>query len=206
MDEQPKPLKGTTTVGIVFDKGVILAADKRATMGTFIAAKNVQKVHIIADRLALTMAGGVGDAQQLARLMKAELELFKHSRGKAITVQGAATLLSNVLQGSKYYPYFVQMIIAGVDVRPRLFDLDPFGGLLEEDYVSTGSGSVVAYGVLDENYRKDMTQDEAAKVAAKAVAAAMRRDSATGEAVDVLVITKDSAKFYSPAEVKAMIA
>ena len=206
MDEQPKPLKGTTTVGIVFDKGVVLAADKRATMGTFIAAKEVQKIHPIADRMAITMAGGVGDAQQLARLLRAELELFKHSRGKPITVQGAATLLSNILQGSKYFPYYVQMIIAGVDTKPKLFDLDAFGGLLEEDYVSTGSGSVVAYGVLDEDFKKDMNQEEAAKVAARAVSAAMRRDSATGEGVDVLVITKDSSKFYAPAEVKAMIA
>jgi len=121
-------------------------------------------------------------------------------------VQGAATLLSNILQGSKYFPYYVQMIIAGVDTKPKLYDLDPFGGLLEESYVSTGSGSVVAYGVLDENFKKDMSQDEAARIAAKAVAAAMRRDSATGEGVDVLVITKDYAKFISPADVKAMIA
>ncbi|MFA6329563.1 MAG: archaeal proteasome endopeptidase complex subunit beta [Candidatus Micrarchaeia archaeon] len=205
MDE-PKPLKGTTTVGIVFDKGVVLAADKRATMGTFIAAKEVQKIHLIADRMALTMAGGVGDAQQLARLLRAELELYRHGRRAPMTVQGAATLLSNILQGSKYFPYYVQMIIAGVDTKPKLYDLDPFGGLLEENYVSTGSGSVVAYGVLDEDFRKDMNQEEATRVAARAVSAAMRRDSATGEGVDVLVITKDSAKFVSPADVKAMIA
>ncbi len=205
MDE-PKPLKGTTTVGIVFDKGVVLAADKRATMGTFIAAKEVQKIHLIADRMALTMAGGVGDAQQLARLLRAELELYRHGRRAPMTVQGAATLLSNILQGSKYFPYYVQMIIAGVDTKPKLYDLDPFGGLLEENYVSTGSGSVVAYGVLDENFKKDMNQEEATRVAARAVSAAMRRDSATGEGVDVLVITRDSAKFYSPADVKAMIA
>jgi len=206
MDENPKPLKGTTTVGIVFDKGVVLAADKRATMGTFIAAKEVQKIHLIADRMALTMAGGVGDAQQLARLLRAELELYRHGRRAPMTVQGAATLLSNILQGSKYFPYYVQMIIAGVDTKPKLYDLDPFGGLLEENYVSTGSGSVVAYGVLDESFKKDMGQEEAARIAAKAVSAAMKRDSATGEGVDVLVITKDSAKFYSPADVKAMIA
>ena len=207
MDEatQPKFLKGTTTVGIVFDKGVVLAADKRATMGTFIAAKDVVKVHMIADRVALTMAGGVGDAQQLARLLRAELELYKLSRGKPITVEAAATLLSNILQGSKYFPYYVQMIIAGYDTKPKLFDLDPMGGLLEEKYVSTGSGSIVAYGVLDENYKVDMNLDEAVKTAAKAVSAAMRRDSATGEGIDVIAIMKDSVKMYSPSDVKALL-
>lgn len=207
MDEtQLKPLKGTTTVGVTFDKGVVLAADKRATMGTFIAAKDVVKVHMIADRIAITIAGGVGDAQQLARVLRAELELYKHSRGKPITVQAAATLLSNILQGSKYFPYYVQMIVAGFDSKPKLFDLDPFGGLLEEKYTSTGSGSVVAYGVLDEGFKPSMTQDEAMLVAAKAVSAAMRRDSATGEGIDLLVITKDAAKFYSPAEVRALLS
>ncbi len=204
---EAKPLKGTTTVGIIYDKGVVLAADKRATMGTFIAAKDVVKVHMISDRIAITMAGGVGDAQQLARLMRAELELYKYGRGKPITVQAAATLLSNVLQGSKYFPYFVQLIIAGVDSKPRLYDLDPFGGLLEEKYVSTGSGSVVAYGVLDESCRPEpMSLDQAVKVAAKAVAAAMKRDSATGEGIDVVAISQDAVKFYSPSDVKNLIS
>ncbi|MFH1200420.1 MAG: proteasome subunit beta, partial [Candidatus Micrarchaeota archaeon] len=149
MDEI-KPMKGTTTVGVTFKDGVVIAADKRATMGTFIAAKGVEKIALIDDSLALTIAGGVGDAQQLVRWLRAESELYKYGNGKSMTVQGAATLLANILQGNKYYPYLVQLIVAGFDSKPRLFDLDPFGGLLEEKYVSTGSGSVVAYGVLDE--------------------------------------------------------
>lgn len=200
-----KPLKGTTTVGIAFKDGVVIAADKRATMGTFIAAKTVEKIALVDDQLAVTIAGGVGDAQNLVRWLKAEAELYKYGNGRAMTVQGAATLLANILQGSKYFPYLVQLVIAGYDSKPRLFDLDPFGGLLEEKYVSTGSGSVVAYGILDDAYKEDMGEEEAVKIAAKAVNAAMKRDNATGEGIDLLVITKSKAKRLSPEQVNALL-
>lgn len=199
--EQQK-LKGTTTVGITFKDGVILAADKRATYGSFIAAKDVDKVHVVSDNMAMTIAGGVGDAQTLVRITKAELELYKYSNGENMTVQGAATLLANILQGNKYYPYLVQLIVGGYDSSPRLFDLDPFGGLIPERYTSTGSGSVVAYGLLDEHFKEGMTRDEAIKLAVKAVSAAIKRDSATGEYVDVVCITKNETKRYTKEEVK----
>ncbi len=200
-----KMMKGTTTVGITFDKGVVVAADKRATMGYFIASKTVEKIHAVGDRMAITIAGGVGDAQLLVRLLKAELELYRYGKGKAMTVKSAATLLSNVLQGNKYFPYLVQLIIAGYDAKPALFDLDPFGGLLEEEYVSTGSGSVTAYGLLDEHYRANLTQEEAVKVAVKAVAAAMKRDVATGEGIDAIVITEKSLKRLSKEEIEKLL-
>ncbi len=190
----PKHFKGTTTVGIVYDKGVVVAAEKRATMGTFIASKEVEKILMVSDRMAVTTAGGVGDAQSLARVLRAELELYRYARGEPLTVQGAATLLANMLQGSKYFPYFVQIIIAGFDSAPRLFDLDLFGGLLEEKYTSTGSGSIVAYGVLDEGYKSGMKEEEAVALATRAIRAAVKRDSASGEGIDVYVISKDAVK------------
>lgn len=204
MDEQ-KVLKGTTTVGLTFPGGVVIAADKRATMGTFIASKEVEKVFQVDERTAMTIAGGVGDAQQLVRWMKAELDLYRYSNGQAMPVQGAATLLANILQGSKYYPYLVQLIVAGVDDTPRLFDLDPLGGLLEEKYTSTGSGSVVAYGLLDEHYKDNLSEEEAVKLAAKSVYAAMKRDNATGEGVDVVLITKSKTERISDEKLRAML-
>ncbi len=200
-----KPLKGTTTVGIIFDKGVVLTADKRATMGYFIAAKEVDKIHPVSERMAITIAGGVGDAQLLVRLLKAELELYKYSKGKPMSVESAATLLANVLQGNKYFPFLVQLIVAGFDSKPSLFDLDPFGGLIPEKYVSTGSGSITAYGLLDEYYRENMSQDEAVKLAVKAINSAMKRDSATGEGIDALIITENQLKRLSREEVESVL-
>lgn len=206
MGEEKKFLRGTTTVGVTFDKGVVLAADKRAVIENFIAAKEVEKIHLIGDRIALTLAGGVGDAQSLVRLMKAEIELYKYSKGEEIMVAGAATLLANILQGNKYFPYLVQLIIAGFDSKPRLFDLDAFGGLLPEKYVATGSGSVTAYGLLDEGFKEGLTQQEATRLAVRAVSAAMKRDNATGEGIDAVVITKDFVKRLSREEVNAFIS
>jgi len=205
MVDEKSVMKGTTTVGVTFDGGVVLAADKRATMGTLIAAKDVEKIALIADRMALTIAGGAGDGQQLARMMRAELELYRYSKGKSLSVQGAATLMANILQGTKYFPYFVQIIVAGIDSEPRLYDLDLAGGLFPEKYVSTGSGSVVAFGILDEHFKENMKQEDAVKLAAKAVHSAMKRDNATGEGIDVLVMTKDAAKRLSKAEVEKLV-
>ena len=199
--EQEKVLKGTTTVGLVFDKGVILAADKRASMANFIAAKDVDKIHAISDKMAMTIAGGVGDAQTLVRMIRAELEIYKYTNGEELTVNGASTLLANILQGNKYYPYMVQLIVAGFDTQPRLFDLDPLGGLIPERCVSTGSGSITAYGYLDQGFKEGLSQQDAIKLATKSVAAAMKRDSATGEGIDVIVITKEGVKRLSKSEV-----
>ncbi len=205
MTDEKHILKGTTTVGVTFDGGVVVAADKRATMGTFIAAKDVEKIALIGDRIAITIAGGAGDGQQLARMLRAELELYKYSKGKQLSVQGAATLLANVLQGTKYYPYFVQIIVAGFDSEPRLYDLDLAGGLFPEKYVSTGSGSVVAFGLLDEHFKDNLKQEDAVKLAIRSINSAMKRDNATGEGIDVLVISKDSARRLSKPEVDKIL-
>lgn len=203
--EQMKPMKGTTTVAVTFDGGVVLAADRRATMGTFIASKEVDKIALVGDRIALTLAGAQGDTQALVRLMKAELELYKYSKGAAMNIAGAATLLSNILQGTKYFPYFVQLILAGYDTSPHIFDVDLIGGVVEEKYASTGSGSPIAYGLLDENFKPNMTREQATKLAVKSVSAAIKREAATGEEIDVMIITKDAAKRLSRGEVKALL-
>lgn len=199
-------LKGTTTVALTFKDGVVVAADKRATMGGFIANKAVEKVHQIGDRTALTIAGGVGDAQALVRLMKAELELYKYGKGQNLSIEGTATLLSNVLQGNKYFPYFVQLIVAGVDSSPKVFVLDIFGGMIPDPYASTGSGSITAYGILDSGFKDNLAEADAVKLAARAIDAAMKRDSFSGEGIDVLVITKNNVKRLTPAEVKPLVA
>ncbi|MCX6767966.1 MAG: archaeal proteasome endopeptidase complex subunit beta [Candidatus Micrarchaeota archaeon] len=197
--------KGTTTVGIVFDKGVALAADKRATMGYFIASKGVDKIFPVSDRIAMTIAGVTGDAQSLVRLIRAELELYRYSRGATLSVEGAANLLANVLQGNKYYPYIVQLILAGYDSAPRLFDLDLVGGLISEKYTSTGSGSPVAFGMLDEHYQEGMGKEDALRLAVKAVNAAIKRDSPTGDGIDLVCITKDGTKRYSKEEIAKLV-
>jgi len=180
---------GTTTVGIVCKDGVILASDRRATMGYYIANKKTPKIHMISDRIGMTIAGGVGDAQALVRWMQAEIKLYELKHGRKMTVEAASTLLANILSNYKYYPFFVQLLVGGVDERPRVFSVDMFGGVTEEDITATGSGSPIAMGVLEEMYIRDGSVRDNAPIAARAVGAAMKRDAGSGEGVDILIIT-----------------
>jgi len=200
----PEPLKGTTTVGLVFSDGVVLATEKRATMGYFIASKRAKKVYQIADRIGMTTAGGVGDAQQLARIMTVECSLYQIRRGRPIAVGAASTLLSNVLNANRYYPYYVQLLVGGIDESgPSVYSVDAMGGATrEEDIVATGSGSPGAYGVLEDRYRKGMNEEEAVELSIRSIRAAMRRDAGSGEGIHVVVITRDKYQEIADEEVK----
>ena len=204
MDNQQKT--GTTTVALKCKDGIVLAADKRATMGNFISNKEAEKVYQIDDKIAATIAGGVGDAQSVMRLLRAEAKLFKMNRKQPMTVKGAATLMANVLNGNRYYPYLVMSIVAGVDDRPRIFSIDPVGGQMEEDCVSTGSGSPVAYGVLESQYKKEKTVKDNIPIAIKAVKVAQERDAASGNGVTLATITDEGFKLFDEAEVSKMVA
>ncbi|MCE4619809.1 MAG: archaeal proteasome endopeptidase complex subunit beta [Desulfurococcales archaeon] len=191
IDEAPKAIHGTTTVGLIASDYVILAADKRATAGTLIASRRVKKIVKITDRAAMTVSGLVADAQALADILREEARFYELTNGVKLSIKGLATLLSNILFSSKWFPYLVQLIVGGYDVKPRLYTLDPYGSITEDQYTATGSGSPVAYGVLEDYYREDLTVDEAIEVAKRALKSAILRDSATGDGIDVVIIGKD---------------
>jgi proteasome beta subunit len=203
--EEAKTLKGTTTVGLVCSDGIVLAADKRATMGYFIANREVDKIFQIDDTLGVTVAGGVGDAQTLVRYMKFEAQLYKMNYAKPISVSAATTLLSNILAQYKFAPFLVQILVAGVDDKPRIFNLDPVGGVTEEKFVSTGSGSPVAYGLLEDAYKEDGSIKDNLKVALKALSVAMKRDVGTGDGIDVVTITTGDFKRYDKDTIKKIL-
>jgi len=184
-----KVMHGTTTVGLIAGDSTILAADKRATAGMLVASRTVKKIVKLTDYSAMTVSGLVADAQALADIVREEARLYELMHGVKLSIKGIATLLSNILFSSKWFPYLVQLIVGGYDVKPRLYTLDPYGSLTEEKYTATGSGSPVAYGVLEDSYREDLTVDEAINIAVSAVKSAIRRDVATGDGVDVVVIS-----------------
>jgi len=188
---------GTTTVGIICKDAVVLAAEKKSTLGYLVASKESEKILPLDTHIAMTIAGASGDAQVLARYLRAEFKLFEIEHRRKITVKGAAVLLSNILQSSKYFPYYVQLIIGGVDnFGPQIFDLDAIGGIEEaKKFTSTGSGSPIALGVLEDQYREDMSVEEAKELAKRAIKAAIERDIGSGgKAIDIAVITKDGVK------------
>jgi proteasome beta subunit len=196
MNEELKT--GTTTLGLVCKDGVVMATERRATMGTLIAHKTTQKLFQIDDNLGLTVAGLVGDAQVLARYLSAEVELYKLKRNTSMTVKAASTLMANILSGRRYFPYWVALIIGGIDNDGgHVYSLDAAGGAIEDKYVTTGSGSPYVYGVLEDHYKDGLSVAEGTDIAIRALTAAMKRDAASGDGIDLAVIKKKEFKKLS---------
>lgn len=203
MDSQT--LKGTTTIGLVCSDGIVFATDRRASYGHFIASDRAQKAFNINDAVGATVAGSVGDAESLMRLIQAEASLYEISNGEKMSANSIAALMANILQGNKIFPYLVQLLIGGFDgEQARLYSLDPIGGLIEEKMASTGSGSPMAYGVLEQEYSENRSVQDNVPIAVKALSSALKRDSATGDGIDVVAITKDGFKKYADSDVKAI--
>jgi len=191
MEKVKEYMKGTTTVGVVSKDGVVFASDRRATMGTLIAHKKVEKIIQLEEHIAMAVAGAVSDAQALARWVQAEAKLYKLRKGEEISVEGMATLIGNIMHSMRYYPLFVQLIVGGYDrTGGRMFSVDLMGSIIEDKTISTGSGSPVAYGVLEDGFKEGMSLDEAADLATRALKAALERDAMTGNGIDVVKITK----------------
>ncbi len=197
-------LKGTTTVGLVFSNGVVIAADKRASAGTFIASKKAKKIHKITDKIIFTISGLVADAQILVKWIRTNVSTLSRNIEREAFVSEVANLASTVMHGNfrSFLPFLVHFIVGGVDVRgPHLYFIDHAGGVNKDSYLATGSGSPVAIGILEDGYKQDLTEDEAIKLALKALRGAIRRDAATGDGIDLAVVTDKGVKFYTPEEI-----
>ena len=183
----------TTIVGINCKDGVVLSSDKRASKGFFIGSKETQKILPVDETLAVAIAGQVSDAEYLVNVVRAERKLVTLQRGFPLTVKETSKLIANIAYNGlkSYQPYYAEFIVAGVDATgPHVFISDMSGAVSSEEYVSTGSGSPIAYGVLESNYKKELTMDDAKTIATSAVKAAMERDPGSGIGVDVLAIAR----------------
>src|ERR671911_2462095 len=185
--------KGTTTCALTCTDGVVLAADTRASAGFFIADRHVMKIQKVDRHLGMTIAGGVADAQNLVDVMRYNANIYRISNREIMPVNSAARLCSNVLFNQRYFPYYVQIILAGYDNKAggQIYNIDLFGSLTSEKYISTGSGSPVAYGYLESEYKEGSSVNEAYKIAIQAIAAAIRRNAGTGDNINAVIIDKD---------------
>ncbi len=185
-------LKGTTTIGVVCSDGVILASDTRVTMGYYVAHKFGKKVYQIDDHLGMTIAGTVADAQKVVDILIANAKLYKINLNRPMPVSSAARLVANLLFQNRYLPLSTQVLVGGVDdTGPHVYNLDPYGSLMEEKSIATGSGSPIALGILEDKYREGMTIKELLPTIVKAVNAAMKRDVASGNNYNITVIDKN---------------
>ena len=195
---------GTTTLGVICTDGVVMGSDVRATYGNYIASSEAVKIHKIDDNLGMTIAGGVGDAEYLVKILRVQNELYRMDESKPLSPKSATSILSIILQENKMFPYMVQLVIGGLNKGvPEIYSIDPYGGYTKESrFASTGSGSVTALGYIESVYREDLSTQDAAKHVAKALRIAMKWDSATGDGIKLVSITKKGYKEYTNDEIE----
>jgi len=189
---------GTTTLGFVFDHGVVIAVDSRSTQGNYIASQSVKKVIEINPYLLGTMAGGAADCAFWERNLGRQARLHELANKKRISVAAASKLLFNTLYSYRGYGLSVGTMIAGWDhTGPALYYCDSDGTRLKGNLFSVGSGSTYAYGVLDTNFRKDMTPEEACELGRRAIYHATHRDAYSGGTINVYLVQEDGWKKIS---------
>jgi proteasome beta subunit len=195
---------GTTTVALAATDGVVLAADRRASLGgRFVANKNAIKIEPVHDRAAVTISGSVGGGQSFVRQLRVQADLYETRRGTEMSIDALAQTAANVIRGMQAQP-----LLGGVeaDGTPRVFSIDGAGGVLEDDYVASGSGMTMATGALERLYDPEMSVEEAVPVAAEAVDAASERDTASGNGITVARITADGVQQDSYDETTEVLA
>ena len=200
--------KGTTTCALTCTDGVALAADTRASAGFFIADRHVMKIQKVDKHLGMTIAGGVADAQNLVDIMRYNANIYRLTNRELMPIKSAARLCSNVLFNQRFYPYYVQIILAGYDNKGggQIYNIDLFGSMTSEKFISTGSGSPVAYGYLESEFKDNLSVNESYRIAIQAIAAAIRRNAGTGDNINAVIIDKDGYRELSKEKKESVVS
>src|SRR3989304_1784847 len=188
-------MPGATTIGVVCKDGVVLASERRVSYGYFVQSKSGRKVFQITDTIGAACAGLVGDMQVLTKEVAAQLSVYAFERDRAASVRSAAKVMANLLFERRMFPYFAQTIVGGIDPSgPSLYVLDPLGSVIDDKFASVGSGSEIAIGVLEAEFKEGMTAEQGKDLVKKAAKAAMARDIGSGNGLDIMIITKTGIK------------
>ena len=187
-------MPGATAIGLTYQDGIILAAEKRISYGNFVVNKNTRKIFSITDQVATACAGMVADMQVLTRQVGALAKIRKLETRREMATNSVAKLMSVIMFERRYFPLLTQVIVGGVHTVPEIYTLDPLGSLLPDKYAAVGTGAELALGLIDSEYNKNMTEDASKKLAIKAIKSSVQRDSASGDGIDILAITNKGTK------------
>ena len=203
---EEKILHGTTTVGIKAKDGVILCADMRASAGYFIANNNTMKIQKIDEHAGMTMAGGVADAQNITDILRYHANLHRIEKQEPIPIKSLTRLTSLIFHQNRGYPFIADILVGGYDkTGPDLYNIDMFGSVEKKTFVTTGSGSPVAYGLLEEEYHENLSVEDAKIIALRAVKAAITRNIGTGDGINLAILDKDGFHLLTKEQKKAII-
>ena len=187
-------MPGATAVRITFNDGVVFASERRIAYGNFVVSKTTKKTFVITPHVGAACAGLVADMQILSLQIAALAKIRRMEIKRDVPPNTVAKMMSNMMYERRFFPLLTQVIVGGLVGKPTIYTLDPLGSVLPDDYAAVGTGAEMALGVLDPQYKKDLTEAQAVDLAVKSVRAASMRDSASGDNIDVLVMNKDGAK------------
>lgn len=185
-------MPGATAVGITYNDGVLLAAEKRVSYGNFVVNKNTKKTFNVTDHVGAACAGMVADMQVLVRQVSALSKIRKLETRRNIEPNSVAKLMSVIMFERRYFPLLTQVVVGGVTTgKPEIYTLDPLGSVLPDRYAAVGTGAEMALGVMDAEFSDDMDEEKATNLALKAIRSSIQRDSASGDGIDILIINKN---------------
>jgi proteasome beta subunit len=184
-------MPGATVVGISYNNGVILAAEKRVSFGNFVVNKNIKKTFPVTDYVGAACAGMVADMQVLVRQVEALSKIRRLETRRNVPPNSVAKLMSVIMFERRYFPLLTQVIVGGINEKPEIYTLDPLGSVLPDNYAAVGTGAEMALGIIDAEFKPDMTEDKAKELAVRAIRSAIQRDAASGDGIDVLYVTKN---------------
>jgi proteasome beta subunit len=183
-------LPGATAVGISYDKGVILSAEKRVSYGNFVVNKNTKKTFSVTNQVGAACAGMIADMQVLVRQVAALAKIRKLETRRNVAPNSIAKLMSVIMFERRFFPLLTQVIVGGLETKPEIYTLDPLGSVLPDEYAAVGTGAEMALGIIDSEYKPNMSEEKAREMAIKAIRSSILRDSSSGDGIDLLVITK----------------
>ncbi|MDN5867102.1 MAG: proteasome subunit beta [Candidatus Nitrosocosmicus sp.] len=185
-------MPGATAVGITYNDGVLLAAEKRVSYGNFVVNKNTKKTFNVTDHVGAACAGMVADMQVLVRQVSALSKIRKLETRRNIEPNSVAKLMSVIMFERRYFPLLTQVVVGGVTTgKPEIYTLDPLGSVLPDRYAAVGTGAEMALGVMDAEFNENLDEEKATNLALKSIRSSIQRDSASGDGIDILIINKN---------------
>ena len=185
-------MPGATAVGITYNDGVLLAAEKRVSYGNFVVNKNTKKTFNVTDHVGAACAGMVADMQVLVRQVSALSKIRKLETRRNVEPNSVAKLMSVIMFERRYFPLLTQVVVGGVTTgKPEIYTLDPLGSVLPDRYAAVGTGAEMALGVMDAEFNENLDEDKATNLALRSIRSSIQRDSASGDGIDILIINKN---------------
>jgi proteasome beta subunit len=201
-------IPGATVVGVTYNGGLVLGAERRVTLGGFIVSKTAKKTFRITDTVGAACAGMIGDMQILTKELQSYVKIRELEIRRPLQANSVAKLLSVIMFERRYTPMITQVMIGGVDAKPSIWILDPLGSIIPDDYAAVGSGAEIAIGVVENEWVENMDEKKATDLAMKSIRAAIKRDVSSGDGVDLLWASKGGIReethlFQAPAQANA---